>query len=98
MTTFITRDELLELRYHSEVLCEEDIDTNYSGRGMYGDTCLGIRLERATDMIDLGVAIGECLADGAIRDEVVMALRDRAESDSLGLGTIIYWPRVKVEG
>lgn len=98
MTTFITRDELLELRYHSEILCEEDFVTDYSGRGMYGDTCLGIKVENIGDLIDIGISISECVAEGGLRDEVAMALRDGVSTDNLGMGIVVYWRRVKVEG
>lgn len=52
---------------------------NYSGRGMYGETCVGIVTDAPMDCIEGAVSRG-------IRG---------ARTDSMGLSTIVYWPKVQ---
>jgi hypothetical protein len=56
---------------------------SYSGRGMYGESCVGLALESETDLLKVGAALGERLAQRSFR------------TDSLGMGIIAYWPREK---
>lgn len=61
----------------------------YLGRGMMGDRCVGVTFDRDSDG---GVwSLATELAD--IDSDLV---RDMGEprQDSMGLGTIYYWPRV----
>lgn len=81
----------------------DDIRTDYSGRGMYGTTCLGIVLSDVTP-IQLGVALVEALtADpddmGQVESawEAAADIARRARTDSMGLGSIVYFPGVTVE-
>lgn len=62
------------------------IHPDYSGRGMYGASCLGVSVERI-EGFELGVALGQSNLDVDDWD---------CRSDSLGLGTIYYWPNVKI--
>lgn len=72
---------------------------SYSGRGMYGKTCLGIDIDRDTSLGDVFASILEAIAndesvvneDGLI--EAAEALRGM-RSDNMGLGTIYYFPNV----
>jgi hypothetical protein len=71
---------------------------SYSGRGMYGAQCVGVDLDRGVSefrlAIDLAVA---CVHDG--ESEQVAELGHLAtSSDSMGLGSIVYFPSVKWEG
>lgn len=79
--------------------------TNYSGRGMHGKSCLGFQVES-------GVSVGEFIADmmdeAASSTEgdrslfafhieaMAEAFRDM-KTDSLGRGTIVYFPSVDFE-
>lgn len=74
----------------------------YSGRGMYGKSCVGI----VTD--DLGEAVA-CVMDWAIEQvndssespEHLDTLRQRLRSmstDSMGRDMIVYFPRLSSEG
>jgi hypothetical protein len=81
-----------------------DIRTDYSGRGMYGNTCLGIVLGDGVTPIQVGVALVEALtADSDDQDSVESAwqtantIAGRARMDSMGLGSIVYFPGVTVE-
>lgn len=62
---------------------------DYSGRGMYGRTCVGIVL--GYDAIpDLSEAIADAYADEILD-------REGRSEDSLGLNAIIYWTGVTCE-
>ena len=65
---------------------------SYSGRGMYGEYCLGIDCDNVTKcIVDICIAI--------VNDEntdpcdLMELLRD-ARSDSMGLGAIVYFPNI----
>lgn len=58
---------------------EATIYKGYSGKGMFGRRCYGISCQSSGRVIELAGCIG---------------LRGAAV-DSLGLGTIVYWPDMK---
>lgn len=57
---------------------EAKIYENYSGRGMYGKTCIGVSCDRYDDIKIIERAAVQGLSG--------------AKMDSLGMGTIVYWP------
>lgn len=66
-------------------LCEEynlELYEDYSGRGMYGTECIGVE----GDTYDIQGATG------ALRK-----ILGNNRQDSMGLGSIIYWPSVSME-
>ena len=76
---------------------------SYSGRGMYGTTCLGVSLDKndLQFMLELGHAMAEHnneidtdTPEGADEDELIR-LPKRVSSDSMGLGSIVYFPNVE---
>jgi hypothetical protein len=70
----------------------------YSGRGMYGRECLGVEVERVTDLADLVVQVMEMARDqGDVSDDVGEHLT-RVSFDQMGLGVIFYWPEVPFVG
>lgn len=66
---------------------------SYSGRAMYGRTCLAVTLER-------GQPLGHLIADllGVLDGDDTVDLASLAEqvrdmcTDQMGLGTVLYWP------
>ena len=58
-----------------------EYDRDYSGRGMYGETCASIRCERG--------------ADKRIIEKAAAQGIEGARVDSLGMGLVVYWPRLK---
>jgi len=64
---------------------------DYSGRGMYGAECVGWSGD--FDEVTLGIALAKVLGV----DEAFY-LADRASSDSMGRGVIVYLRGVTVEG
>lgn len=77
---------------------------SYSGRAMYGKECLGVDVPQGglggfvADVIDAAVEWTQDEPDGD-RDmgDVAQAFRDM-RTDSMGLGTIVYFPRVPFVG
>ena len=74
-----------------QALEENDFEVrSYSGRAMYGETCLGV---------DIPYGVGDLMAtlilavDEDDRDDVAEAV-ETLRMDSMGLGQIVYFPRV----
>ena len=68
----------------------------YSGRGMYGKTCLGVTIEENLPgvLLNLGYTIREFEYD----EEDPITRPSRICMDSMGLGTIVYFPNVEYVG
>jgi hypothetical protein len=64
---------------------------SYSGRGMYGERCLGVESENVGELL-CAVAVG-----GAAAVEHAHTL-SKAHQDSMGRGMIIYFPDVPFVG
>lgn len=76
--------------------------TTYSGRGMYGRTCLAV-VGSPTTLVRFAFALAEEVATG-LPDEAerLGALVDAVQTshmshDQLGLDTVYYWPGVELE-
>jgi hypothetical protein len=68
---------------------------SYSGRGMYGKSCLGIDVDRG----GLGPMIAKIMSalagySEADRDTVCEAFRTEMAQDNMGLGMIYYFPSI----
>jgi hypothetical protein len=66
----------------------------YSGRGMYGKTCLAITIEGNVlqQMMDMAYAIG--MQEGESTDDEIVEMPFNVLTDSMGLDTVVYWPNV----
>lgn len=62
---------------------------SYSGRGMYGSKCVGVRLGRNSEFTEFGLGVKLALALGEDADDL------NPRTDSMGLGSIIYFPNVR---
>src|SRR6185369_5502013 len=74
---------------------------SYSGRCMYGKTCLGLDVERDFNPIWLGVRLAEVAQDESDPNSALDDLLEQTHgmrSDSMGLGSIFYWPDVPFVG
>jgi hypothetical protein len=71
---------------------------SYSGRGMYGRSCLGVELDRG---IHLGEFVSEVILELTHHpegyDQVAFAFRSM-KRDSMGLGEILYFPQIDFVG
>lgn len=63
---------------------------SYSGRGMYGRSCLGVETD---DLGDLFAAVLEELEGEEDTQDVQLAFKSM-RTDALGRGTIVYFPAV----
>jgi hypothetical protein len=63
---------------------DEALRTDYSGRGMYGDKCVGLVHDSVDELIDFVTCV---------RDKDSFEALKGAHQDSMGLSTITYWPR-----
>lgn len=75
---------------------DADITTDYSGRGMNGDSCFGVTMPPHSVNAFL-VALGALLAENSIdRGEdaldATVALGRAARTDQMGYYTIVYFP------
>lgn len=68
---------------------ETSVRTDYSGRAMYGRTCLGVVTDDLREVFRFVVALADTDCD--ITDE-------RICTDSMGRSSIYYWPSVEVAG
>lgn len=69
------------------------IDKSYSGRFMYGETCLGFCLARNADWLDIFDMfenVNPCLFKKVEKE--LRELKNCARSDSMGLDKILYFP------
>ncbi|PHM72250.1 hypothetical protein [Xenorhabdus sp. KJ12.1] len=57
---------------------------SYSGRGMYGRYCLGLKIPAGKDIVPIIIKMGTTF--NLLGDQM---------TDNMGLGTIIYWPEVE---
>ena len=99
-TLTVTQEILNTLaEYHDE----EDIRADYSGRSMYGRTCLGYTGESVA-LFTFHLALSIMRADRAENEddpdlfemEEMMILLGDPRSDSMGRSVIHYWPNVQV--
>ena len=66
-----------------------ELRTGYSGRGMYGKTCIGV-VGYVSDLIAFVLEVAEWDRELA-QDELT-----QVSSDGMGTSTIYYWPRLTV--
>jgi len=89
----ISKDDLDDLRQIAMDYNEryDNVRDNYSGRFMFGVSCIGIDLDYSPDfdhILDRMSMINETMAD---------EMKKRATWDSMGLGKIVYFPGMKLE-
>ena len=87
MTTMLTAGQVRDIDLALSTINggECGVYFGYSGRGMYGATCIGIELDSNADLYAFGVELG------SIDPDLSKAL-GAPRTDDLGLGIIAYWP------
>ena len=90
MATTLQYDDLVEAAYNADLDPDDTIRPNYSGRAMYGKTCLAIIYDDLGDLLRFIAALDHGGVD--------LDWLGDARQDSMGLGAIAYWPGVTVEG
>lgn len=66
---------------------------NYSGRGMFGKTCLGVVVSHGNSFMDFFMQLTQYLDESGLED--VNCELEGASYDELGLDTIVYFPYIK---
>lgn len=68
---------------------------SYSGRGMSGKECLGVDLDpNQTIMEFFADLLDACPQDEGFALDIISDALRIAKTDSMGLGSIVYWPGV----
>lgn len=74
---------------------EDDIHPEYSGRFMYGETCLAVAADSGIGLSLIAYELG--VMDAEEGDDVGRQLLRSARVDSLGRGLILYFPGWQLE-
>ena len=82
----LTTEQVYDILFAAN-LEDKDFTSTYSGRGMYGDQCIGWTLDDHNDSGTLSVAIVDVLDDWG------RSMVENTRTDSMGLGIIVYFPR-----
>lgn len=102
MALNITRDDIETAYGWAAFDPNEDVRTDYSGRGMFGRTCLAFTGDDPTTFIVAVISAALVREDGDTITcwDVVDALGGIGDTrtDDMGLGTVTYWPDLAVEG
>lgn len=70
---------------------EGSADGDYSGRSMYGRTCLALYVD---DMRSVARVLVELCSMGF--DELAQEMAEQLTTDSMGLGIVAYFPHMEV--
>ena len=84
----LTREQL-SILVDAADRCDLEFRTDYSGRGMYGEQCIGV-VGYLSDLLAFVLLVAEQDKDLA-QDELT-----QLTWDSMGLSTIYYWPKLAV--
>lgn len=80
---------------------------SYSGRGMYGDRCVGFTVDKdigifraIANLIRESIFLDNCSNGEHYRsDQLLTAIElGNVKTDNMGLDTVVYFPRVTWEG
>jgi len=83
--TVLTEDQLDDLHNAAHIV-DGEIVTDYSGRAMFGDDCVGVILKDEGDLFTFARQLDDDLAE----------LLGNPRWDSMGLREIAYWPKASV--
>ena len=83
--TVLTADQIDDMHEAAHTV-DGEIYPDYSGRGMFGDECVGVVLKDEGDLFTFARLLDDELAE----------LLGNPRWDSMGLREIAYWPKVTV--
>lgn len=70
-----------------------EIYEGYSGRGMFGKTCLGVVVKQGYSFMDFLMKLTKYMDDNNV-DDVDFKL-EGTTYDNLGLDTVVYFPNIR---
>ena len=89
-----------EAEYLADRAGMEGIVEDYSGRGMYGETCLGMiyTTPDAVALVQLGWALRDVEEESAeeLGAVILREMMTSARTDSMGLDSIVYFPNITI--
>lgn len=87
----VTRDQIREACWDAGLDADEAPYWDYSGKAMYGATCFGLQCDEG-QLLEFTISL-------ARQDEGMdLEWLRKVRSDSMGLGSIFYWPGVTIPG
>lgn len=69
----------------------DSVTTSYSGRGMFGEECVGVVADNMSEVFLFMAAFGSIGDDWDL-------LATKARTDDMGKGVIVYFPGVTLSG
>jgi hypothetical protein len=99
----VSHERHLSMKHIIQDLCEAIVDSedvrSYSGRGMYGEKCLGVVVKNPNQFLfELGVRVGEFKASQRLDMKELdcdIPKRLRIETDNMGMDMIVYFPKIQ---
>lgn len=80
-----------------EEIWDVEVRTEYTGRAMFGKGCLGLVTDKSGWALAMEVRDALAYTSYAEEDELLeYLLTHEPRVDSMGLGTIYYWPGLQV--
>ena len=86
----MTVEEAIRSYVDENEQCE--IYENYSGRGMFGRSCLGVVIKQGYSFMDFIINLTKYMDNNGVEDTDFSL--EGASYDSLGLDTIVYFPNI----
>lgn len=73
--------------------------SSYSGRGMYGKQCFAITTDKYQSSVDAILDVVSSALESMEPEDVqkLIEMLKNACTESMGLGTVIYWPHIEWE-
>lgn len=81
------------IRNFAEVNPQYQLYENYSGRGMFGKTCLGVVIHHGDSFMNFFMELTKYFEEQGIED--VNCELEGVSYDDLGLDTVVYFPSVR---
>lgn len=81
------------IRNFAEVNPQYQLYENYSGRGMFGKTCLGVIVHYGESFMNFLMELTKYFEEQGIED--VDCELEGVSYDDLGLDTVVYFPSVR---
>lgn len=99
-TTTIVKSKIYNLKsILKQLSCDLDVQlrTDYHGRGMYEDSCIGFITNGNLSRLIMQITEWLVLSKECNSNMLLQEMMRNVKSDSMGLGTILYFPNISLE-